>query len=75
MGQAKNRGTFEDRKAEAVERETLKAAARDAIARKRRAMINTTPKGQRSTIAALIAGVLLASTATTTGARDNEAGY
>lgn len=82
MGQAKNRGTFEQRQTEAMEREAeqaaeraLVAAARDAIARKRRAMINATPAGSRLSLASLIIGALVMATTTTTGARDDAAGY
>jgi hypothetical protein len=64
MGQAKDRGTFEQRQAEAVERRALKAAAAQAIQERRQRMINATPPSHRPTIAATIAAVILASQTT-----------
>lgn len=58
MGQAKNRGTFEQRQAQAIERRDLKAAAIQAVQERRQRMIAETPAGKRPTIAALIAAAL-----------------
>lgn len=59
MGQAKNRGTFEQRQAEAVAVQKTKAAMAKVVQDNRRAMIAATPPSQRVTLAAIIAGALI----------------
>lgn len=62
MGQAKNRGTFEQRQAEAVAVAKTKALLAKAVQDTRRRMIAATPPSQRVTLAAIIAGALIDTT-------------
>ena len=47
MGQAKARGSFEERKAEAMERNALETIERDKVQAKRRADREASPAGKR----------------------------
>lgn len=62
MGQAKNRGTFEQRQAEAVAVAKTKALLVKATQDTRRAMIAATPPSQRVTLAAIIAAAFIDTT-------------
>lgn len=62
MGQARNRGTFEQRKAEAEGIEKTKALLAKVTQDTRRAMIAATPPSQRLTLAAIIAAAFIDTT-------------
>lgn len=62
MGQARNRGTFEQRQAEAVAVEKTKALLAKAVQDTRRAMIAATPPSKRVTLAAIIAAAFIDTT-------------
>ena len=59
MGQAKNRGTFEERQAEAVAVEKTRAMLAKAVQDRRRAIIAATPVSNRLSLAAIIAGAMV----------------